>query len=375
MKKIICLIVVIGVFSFPCFATEPTTEIMNEIESELITFKNSLPKEIIDFLPKEIWEGDFSQLINGNFNEATMLDLVVDYLFLGLRSALNSFAGILIIIVISSIFNTLSMSFSNDSLKATFSLASTLCIAISVFNICTSISSSVNNYIMALCSIMEAFSPLMVTLYLMTGNISSAAISSASFMLFISIIERFLIVFMLPIINICICFNIMKCFGNQFDFSGLSKILKNTFTGVTIFVMSIFMFVLSTKNVLTQTADSISIKTAKFAISSFIPIVGSTVNEALRTITASMSLIKNSCGIIAIIAITLLMLPVIISLILNRLLFNITSSITKALNCNTECSVIDEASSICGFLLALVLCTCILFIFALTILIKSSVVL
>ncbi len=374
MKKIIIILIALFLFILQCQATEPSDEIMDEISNELNDFKSSLPQEIIDFLPDEIWDGDFNKLIDSDFNEASLLDLILDYLFLGLNSALKSFGTIMVIIIISSIFNTLSNSFSSSFIKPSFSIASALCVVITVFNLCTSLASSVSNYINVLCSIMESFAPLMATLYIMTGNITSGGIANASFVLFISIVENFLVSFMLPVVNICICFSIMRSFGGQYDFSGISKILKNTFTGVTVFVMSVFMFVLSCKNVISQTADSLSIKTAKFAISSFIPIVGTTVNDALRTITSSLSIIKNSCGIIAIIAIALIMLPVIISLLLNRLFFNISASVAKALGCNNEYGVIEEASSICGFLLALVLCTCILFIFALTILIKTSVV-
>ncbi len=378
IRKFILVLFVILLFALPCYATDVEYDIEKEIyfniENNLNEFKNSIPKEILELLPEDIWNGNFDSLLGKDFSEANILELSIDFLFAGINKGIVNFASILIIIIVSSIFNTLSVSFSSNFVKTAFSYASTLCIALAVFNLCNEISVSVSNYLYALCGVMEGFSPLMCTLYIMTGNLTGGGISSASFVLFIAVIERFLITFMLPISNICICFSIMKAFGNQYDFSGISKVLKNTFTGITVFIMSIFMFVLSSKSVLTQAADSLSIKTARFAISSFIPIVSSTVNDALRTISASLSAIKSSCGIIAIVIIALIMLPVIISLLINRLFFNITASISKALGCNSECSVLEEAGSICGFLLALVLCTCILFIFALNIFIKATVV-
>lgn len=367
------LILISLVFAISTFADSPQNDIMEQISDEIQYFKNSLPKEIIDFMPQEIWSGDFSQLLGNSFGEINLLELVLNYLLSGLNNVLKSFSAITVILIISSLFNALCSSSSN-AVKNSFNISTSICVAIIIFKLCTSIASSTCSYLNGLNKIMECFAPLMATLYILTGNVTSGTIASASFVLFISLIENFLISFMLPIVNICICFSIIKSVGGYFDLSGISKSLKNTFTGVTVFVMSIFMFVLSCKSVLSQSTDSISIKTAKFAISSFIPIVGTTVNDALRTITSSISLIKNSCGIIAIIIIAIMMLPAIISLLLNRLLFNITSSIAKCLNCNNECAVIDEASSICGFLLALVLCTCILFIFALTIMIKTTVV-
>ena len=66
------------------------------------------------------------------------------------------------------------------------------------------------------------------------------------------------------------------------------------------------MFVFSYKSILAQGQDSLSLKTARFAISSFVPIVGSSINEALRAVTSSISILKSSSGIAAIIVIALL---------------------------------------------------------------------
>lgn len=373
--KIFIIIPFLVIFlTITSMANEPDKIILENISSELNNFKNNIPDGILDYIPQNIWNGEFSQLLEGDFAENSLINFIFEYIFIGINDVLKNFSCLIIILIISSMLNLFSNSFSSIAMKNSFSLASSLCVSITVFNLCTSIVKNVTVYLSGLCKVMESFAPLMASLYVLTGNVTSGGIASASLVLFISLIEKFLITFMLPIINICMCFSIIKSVGGYFDLSGFSKTLKNTFTGVTVFIMSIFMFVLSCKSILSQSTDSISIKTAKFAISSFIPIVGSTVNEALRTVTSSISLIKNSCGIIAIIVVILMILPSIVSLLLYRLLFNITGSISKCLKCENENAVIEEASSICAFSLSLVLCTVILFIFSLTILIKSAVV-
>ena len=374
MKRIIAIVIVIFLFVLPINAEKINNDVFSQIQDELNIFKESVPQEIMDLFPNEIWNGDFSGLIESNLNETSIIDKVLDYFFIGINEAFKNFAVILILIIVASVFNSLGQTFSSNLITTTFSFASTLCISISVFSLCHNIISMVSSYIKALCIVMESIAPLMSTLYIMTGNITSAGFANASLILFISFIEQFLIIFMLPIVNICLSFSIMKAINSNLDFSGITKILKNTFVSVTVFVMSILMFVFSSKNILAQASDTLSIKTAKFAISSFIPIVGSTVNEALKTVVASLSSIKSSCGIIVIIVIALLMLPIIISLLVNRLFFNISASLARTLNCSSESSIFEEAGSICGFLLALILCTCILFIFTISILIKTTVI-
>ena len=163
----------------------------------------------------------------------------------------------------------------------------------------------------------------------------------------------------------------IKSVSGELDFSGISKTIKTTFVSVTVFIMSIFMFVLSYKSTLSQSADSISIRTTRFAISSLVPIVGSSINDSLRAVTSSLSLLKNSCGVIAIIAIVVLMLPIIINLFLNKLSFSVLSSVSRLIGGNSECAILEEADSVCSFFLTLICCTSVMFIFSLSVFIKT----
>ena len=73
------LILISLVFAISTFADSPQNDIMEQISDEIQYFKNSLPKEIIDFMPQEIWSGDFSQLLGNSFGEINLLELVLSY--------------------------------------------------------------------------------------------------------------------------------------------------------------------------------------------------------------------------------------------------------------------------------------------------------
>lgn len=372
MYFITCLFFLIIALTITVNANEVDKQIISAIEDDLKSFKNSLPNFVKDFFPKEIFEADFSSITNGEINEKSYLSYAASYLFSEIKVVLKSFAAMLVLLILLSVFNSFKSSFSSTNIQAAFSLCSSLCVSISVFKLCANLTQVTVTYVSALCNTMTSFLPIMTTIMLISGQKSSAMVGNASMILFISITELFLITYMLPLVKMCLAFCCVKSIGKEWDLSGISKTVKTTFISVTIFVMSIFMFVLSYKNTLSQSVDSLSIKTARFAISSLVPVVGSSVNESLRTVTASLSIIKNSCGVIAIISIVVLMLPLIISLFLNKISFSILATVSKLIGGNSESSILEEADSICSFLLTLVCCTCVLFIFALTIFIKSN---
>ena len=375
MKKTIFLIsLFFFFFAFlsPVFSISANEQIIDSIGDELSSFKESLPDYVLEFLPDEIFSGNFSLLLDEGLDEKKLLSYVIDYFFAGLGSVVKSFSTVLVLILISSIFEMLSSSFNNSSVKLAFSTCSTLSIGLTVFNICISLCKLTSTYINGLCQAMSAFAPIMTTIQIMNGSITGATLSNSIMLLFISVTEGIFAVFMLPLVKICMMLCCAKSLGG-IEFGGISRMVRNTFTSVTIFVMSIFMFIFSFKNVLAQGADSLSIKTARFAISSFVPMVGASINDALRTVSSSLSFIKSTCGVIAILIIALIMLPIIIHIFLNKLSFGFLASISKTIGCNSEGAMLEEADSLCTYMLMLICCTCTLFIFAITIFIKTTI--
>ena len=374
MRKFIFVIILAFIFAVSANATENIqNDILSSIEPDLDKFEQTLPDYVRDVLPDSIFEGDLPS-ISTDFNQSTLLDYILNYLLSALPSVLKTFSSLLIIVLVISIFNLFKSSLGSEGIKTAFSLCGSVCMSIAVYQTVESVSDMCIEYMSALCITLTSFAPIMSVMHIMSGAIASAASSYTAMLLFLSIVENFIVIALSPIVKICICFAIVSSIGGGCDLSGISKTIKNTFTGICAFLLSVFSFVMSYQSVLTQGADSLSMRTARFAIGSFIPIVGGFVSESLKTITSSLSFIKSSCGVIAIIVILLMTLPVIISLLLSKLSFEIISGISRALGCEQECKITDEASTLCGFILSIVSITCVVFIFALTIFIKSSVV-
>lgn len=374
MKKSIIYISTILLFvffPFFSFADDVKSEIYDSLNNEIEDFEETLPNYVLDFFPNSSLDADISTTLDYALNEGKIINFITDYLFLGVNKVLKTFNVALILLLISSVFELLSHTSNLSSISFAFSSCSSICILLYVFNLCTSLATDVVAYTKILCNAMSSFAPIMATMQIMSGNISTAAISNGAIMLLISITDALLITCMLPLVKICMAFSCVRSIGGS-DVGGISKLIRTTFTSVTIFTMSIFMFIFSMKNVISQGADSLTIKTARFAISSFVPIVGASINDALRTVSSSLSLIKSSCGVLAILIIALIMLPIIIYLFLNKISFGILAGISRILKCDKQGEILDEASSICTYILTIVCCTCILFIFAMTIFIKTS---
>ena len=373
MKKFVFFILIIFIFTPKIYASDTEDEILSSVRDELSEFNASLPEYVKDILPKELFNGDFSSLSSGEINHMTFIDSAVNSLLAGLPSALNSVSLILITVIISSVFHTMSSRLESAALKDSYALCSSLCISLSVFSLVGGLCKSTLSYMRTLCTAMNGFAPIMAVMHIMSGRLTTAALGNGSMMMFIALVENILISLLVPIVNICLAISMVRAISGDNDIGGIGRLIKNTFVTLTVFTMMIFSFVFSFQNTLTQSADSLSMKTAKFALGSFIPIVGGSVSEALSTVTASVQLIKSSVGIIGLISVLLLTIPIIVSVYVHKLLLDITASLAGIIGCEREKGIIADASGICGFMLALSSVTAVFFIFSVTIFIKSSV--
>ena len=360
------------IFPFFASATETNEEIKSELSGELSNFQNALPDYVTDYLPENLLNDDVSLNTSELLDEKKIFDYVLDYLFFGLETTIKTVCGILILIIISSIFQKMSASFENESVKFAFSFCTSCVLGLSVFNVITSIGNYTSTYLTVLCESMNAFVPIMTTIEIMSGKISSAAILNTSMLLFIAVVGSCLVKFMFPLIKLSMILSCAKSMGG-YEFGGISKSVRTAFTSITVFVMSIFTFVFSLKNVLAQSADTVSLKTARFVVSSFVPLVGASVNESLRAVSSSIGVIKSSCGVLGIFIVFLIILPIIIYLVLNKISFSVLSSISKSLLNTKESEIFDEADALCTYFLTLVASSSILFVIAISVFIKSTV--
>lgn len=101
-------------------------------------------------------------------------------------------------------------------------------------------------------------------------------------------------------------------------FGGIARWLRNAFLTLTGFLTALISATFSLQSVITSSADSTIVRGAKYAISSTVPIVGSTVSGALGVLSGGVSYARSIVGGGAIAVILSLILAPLITLLLYR---------------------------------------------------------
>lgn len=214
--------------------------------------------------------------------------------------------------------------------------------------------------------------PILITLMLTTGAITSASVIQPILLLLISFIGNTIINFILPIILISTSLNIISQISNEIKVSKISKFLNSSTIWILGVIMTLFVTVLSLEGSLTQTVDGVTAKTAKAAVSTVIPVVGKILGDATDAVIGCAGILKNAVGLIGIIVIIGICLTPIIKLTILTAMYSFMSAICEPIADMRIVNLLEKISETFKILLAIVFCVTVTLIIGLAIVIKVS---
>ena len=130
--------------------------------------------------------------------------------------------------------------------------------------------------------------------------------------------------------------------------------------------------VLGIQSTLAQGADTLALRTVRFAAGSFLPVVGGSVSEALRTVAGSVEYLRSAVGMGGVILVFLAFLPTFLSVLLLRTAFLLSGAVASMLSCQREERLLSELASVWGYFLAVIACLFVMMVFSLTLFARTA---
>ena len=143
---------------------------------------------------------------------------------------------------------------------------------------------------------MEVVFPLLLTIMTAIGGTMSVSIYQPAVALLSSAIMHIFTSVLMPIFIFSIVFTIISNLTSTVKLEKFTKFFQSTFKWIIGGIFTVFMAFLSIQGITASTYDGVSIRTAKYAIRSYVPILGGYLSEGFDVIMASSVLIKNAIG-------------------------------------------------------------------------------
>ena len=230
-----------------------------------------------------------------------ILQYICDNLFLELRQSRTLLISIFVIAVISGILNIMKNedSGTNDAAFLTCFCLMTVTAA-RIIGIIVGYGADV---IKEMCDFVTKLAPIMSVLLISSGYATTAAsfypVFSAS-VYFIGVLVDKCIV---PLIYAGCVTGIMNNMSGKLQLNNLNKLIKSVTKWILTFCLTVFSGINAIYGFVTPSADSVGIKTAKFALGSFVPVVGAFLSESVDAVLSGTKLVKNAVGTAGIAAI------------------------------------------------------------------------
>lgn len=137
-------------------------------------------------------------------------------------------------------------------------------------------------------------------------------------------------------------------------------------------VLTIFVGVLSLEGSLTSSVDGITAKTAKAAVSNFIPVVGKILGDAVDTVIGCSNILKNAVGIVGVIVVIGICLMPIIKLAILTITYYVTSAVIQPIADDKIVSLLSGMGDTFKVLLGMLIAVAVMLIIGITLVVKIS---
>ena len=278
----------------------------------------------------------------------------------------------MVIIVIHSILKSLSDGLENKGITQIIYYAQYILIVTLIMTNFVQILDIVKESIQSLVGFMNSLIPVLITLMISTGSIVSANVVQPIILFLITFIGNFITGVIIPFVLISTALGVISKISDRVQVDKLSKFFKTSVVWVLGVILTIFVGVVSIEGTLSSSVDGVTAKTAKAAVSSFIPVVGKILGDAVDTVIGSSSILKNTTGIVGVIILIGIAIVPVIKLVVLMAIYYLGAALCQPIADEKIIKLLEQMGDTFKTLLAIMCSVSVMFIIGTTLVIKIS---
>lgn len=214
---------------------------------------------------------------------------------------------------------------------------------------------------------MGAFVPIFAAIVASSGKVATSLSMSTLLLAATNVISYIASFVVVPLLCGYLSLSIASSVSPLVSKTGIAEGVKQIGLWIMSLLSTVFIGILSIQNTVNASADTLTLKTAKFVVGSAVPVAGTALSEALTTVTASMGLLRSSVGIYAVFCCGAIILPFLIELLLWKLMLTVTGAIAELFSQGAIASLIKSINSVITVTIGIILLTAVLFIISLAV--------
>lgn len=297
-----------------------------------------------------------ASIINGDFAEdsTSVWEAILNLIFDNLLSFLPIIATVIAVAILGGMIQNLKPNLNGKSIGSVIHFVTYGVVVILIFTIVMKMITITSDTIGSIKSQMDAIFPILLTMLTAVGGTVSVSVYQPAMALLASIIINVFTIFLMPLFLISTVLSLVSNLSNNVKLDKFIGFLNSLFKWVIGLIFTVFIGFASIQGITAGSIDGLSIKTAKFAIKSYIPIVGSYISDGFYIVLASSSLIKNAVGACGLLLLAGTILAPILQLIVFMLALKLMAGIIEPLGDGKIASFVNTLSKNMTMLISMI---------------------
>lgn len=314
---------------------------------------------------KDTAKGNFKFDIKGIFNRVFM------FLFKEIYQNIHVLVKLIVLVILCALLKNLQTSFLSESVGELAFYACYIVIVSVMFVSFNSVFKLGFRIIDSMVNFMHATIPVMITLLVSGGNITSGGIFQPVLIMVVEVSATIIKNVFLPVIFLSALLSIADNISDKIQLSKLANLLRQSALWALGFILTVFIAVLTIQGSLGAVVDGVTGKTAKFAIN-FIPVVGGYLADAADTVVGCTLLIKNAAGLAVMVGVIAICLVPMLKILALIALFKIACVLVEPISEKRITNCINEVANSLTFVLGIVASVTFMFLISITAIISAS---
>lgn len=375
----VAILFIFGSVSCIAFAEDNITSVINndEIQTEIDSLYNYINTmksdvELMNELDPVSYIKAYMEDGKSNISISKIGGAIVSLLLKEVKSVLGLSFSIIAIGIISALLKNLQEAFNAEGISE---VAFYACYALMIVMLTKTFLISLDMAKDVITNVVEFMSKLLPVLVLMlgaAGGLTQAATMDPIILGATILIPQIYLNIIIPLILSSFVLQFANNMSNGSKLSNLCDITKKSTIWIQGIVITIFIGLLTVRGITASTIDAVTLKTTKFAIDNFIPIVGKSFSDAISSVAGYSLIIKNAIGSIGLVAIILIILYPIIKIVLSSIIFKLSASLLEPIADKRITKSIAAAGESLTLIMSCVLCVSLMFFILIAMMVQAG---
>lgn len=360
MKRIICIaavfltVITVGMIRCSAEKSEPFAEDVRRIEDSV---DDSIIREM-----DSLNAGSVETITAEGVDTASVFSYLLSQASSEGKAPLAALTVLIPVLIFASVAESYTVSLRYVETKEIMNVTVSLFAASSIIRPLTGLIASSGTVIKGASALMTAYLPVMAGILMFSGHAVASGGFYAALITVSQLVSKVASVMLAPLLNTFLALSVSAGVSPSLRIGGLVQTVGKFFKTVLTFSMTVFIAVIGLNSSLTSAADTVANKAARFSLSSFIPLIGSSISEAYGAIQGGVNILRSGVGVFVILAVFVSFAPLLIRVLMWSLAVFAAQSVGEALSVSSAQPVLRSVATFLSALRATLIAVMTVFI-------------